>query len=213
MAMVKENTSYLVANLTMLEFLLHEFEHLKEMYKQQQNEIIDILINNCSADFIIELVEDKYIPDVLKKYTNSRILESYLHKKYKKFYLPIWDVCPDEKIAESDAHKILLDSVNAYPNFNATNKEDYEQIILDYMSSLLMGYKKNDENNKYSVPLKKYLSTIQKIDVQNKLDMSIWNLLKEGHKYTIEERMKYGLPIKQQEVEEVKKKILIRSTI
>lgn len=212
METVKDNNSYLVGNLTMLEFLLHEFEHLKEKYKQQQNEIIDTLINTCSADFIMELVEDKYIPDVLKKYTNSRILESYLQKKYKKVYLPLWDVCPDEKIAESDASKILLDSVDSYPNFNTTNKEAYEQIVSNYLSSLLMGYKKNTENNKYSIPLKKYLNTIKKIDVQNKLDMSILNLLKEGHKYTTEERMKYGLPIREQDVEEVKQKILIRST-
>ena len=211
MAMVKEISSHLVANLTMLEFLIHEFEHLKEPYKQQNNETINKLITNCSIDFVRELILDKYMPNILKKYKNISIFEKYLFKKYKNFYMPIWDMCPDEKIAESDAYKMIVDSVGAYHNFDVDNKEDYEEIISSYVASLLTGYRKDEENNFYSVPLHDYLSEIKKIDKHNKLDSSLWNLLDEVEKYTTEERMKYGLPITMEEVKDTKVKYLKKS--
>lgn len=212
MAMLKENSSYLMCNLTIIEFLIHELEHLKESYKQQQNELENKLIKNCSSEFIRELIIDRYLPNILKKYQDKEILSKPLFKKYQEFYLPIWDICPDEKIADPDAYKIIVDSVGAYPNFKYTNKQDYEDIVIAYISSLLTGYKKNRYTQKYSIPLEKYLNEISKIDIHQKMDPTIKEEITRASEYTSEERMKYGLPITDEDIKQVKRKYLTKGT-
>ena len=210
--LLNEKNTHLYSNFTILQYLIHELEHLKEDYKKQQNETERKLIINSSHELVIEMLIDKYFPNVLKKYKDKIVLQNLLFHMYQKFYLPIWNICPDEKIADSDAYKIIVDSINNYPNFKNDFKEDYDDIIISYISSLLTGYRKNNYTQKFNIPLQKYIEKIKKIDICSKMDYTMKDIINNSDCYSEEEKMKYGLPIVSEDISKVKSKYLQKNT-
>lgn len=194
-------------NLFMIQIILHEIEHLKSHFKELKNDFESKLIK-CSTDtFILELLEDNINP-FFKKNKDFSFVKKYLLKKYSKFYLPIWDICPEEKIAEVDSCKVLLDSVNNYSNFKEKNKEEYNYLEGDYFDALFMGYSYIGERQELNVPLLDYLNKIKKIDVFGKLDPLIEKELTNIKNYSLEEKTKYGMPILAEEFKVLRKKYL-----
>ena len=63
----------------------------------------------------------------------------------------------NEKIAETEAHKVLLKSLDDY-GFEEKNAFTYYKIKKWYIDSLMMGYEYNSELDIYNVPLKDYLT-------------------------------------------------------
>lgn len=199
---------FLQANLYMVLYLVHELEHLKEHYKITKNNFESRLIQNSDGMFIKKLIEDKYLPIFLINRVRPIFIEKYLEKKYQKFYLPVWNIFPDEKIAEVDAFKIIYDSLNNYPNFKEIYNEDYKFILKEYYKALLSGYKRYKYSKEFTVPLKKYLEEIKKIDKYGILDPALEKELQNFNEYSSYEKMKYGLPITIEDIQEVKKNLV-----
>jgi len=160
----------------------------------------------------LELLEDN-LNNYMWYHRDSKLVEKYIMKKYAKFYTKFWEIFPDEKIAEADSSKILLDSINQYENFKLTNKKEYYFILNYYLNSLLNGYIFIKKENRYNVPLKDYLNAVYAIDILEKTDSTIKEEINNLNNYTLEQRLKYGFPITKEDVKEVKQKILTKNTI
>ncbi len=199
-----------LSNFRIVGSILHELEHLKEEYKISLNDFESKLIQNGSSALIFDLVIDKYFPGVYNKYKYFNVVKYILEKKWNLIYNKIWEICPDEKIAESEAYKAILGSVDKFPGFKDKYAFTYHKIKKLYISSLMMGYNYNSELGTYNVPLEDYLSQIERLDVENRIDSSIRDELYFADLYDIEERMKYGMPITRQDFKELKKEYLKR---
>lgn len=198
-------------NFYMLQTILHEIEHLKLDTDLSINDFEKKLANLSSLRFI-RLLLLKNLNSILKKYEYSIMMELYLAFKTTIFYNKNWSIFPEEKITEANSGKILLNSIDKLSNFKTNNSNEYRFVLDLYYKSLLLGYKYNKKKNLYNVPIFQYLEKLNKIDSKGLVDNTIIEEIKNIENYSIEDRLKYGFPIQSIEVEEVKKKILNRST-
>ena len=203
--LLRKNLNVFKTNLYMLQVILHEIEHLKSDTKELTDDFESKLIKNSSATFIWELIEDN-LNEFLLKHKTSIIINKYLQKKYELFTFKTWDVCPDEKLAEAYSNEILIDSINKYYNFKEKYPKEYEYALKTYLNGLLTGYKFLKNKDEYNIPLIQYLDAINNIDVLNKVDESIKEEIKNADKYSLEERIKYGLPIEKDSIKVLMKK-------
>lgn len=203
--------SYLKANLSIIQYLLHEIEHLNEHFKSKQNDLQAKIINICSGEFIHKSFQNK-----VKDWPYHKRIE-YANKKFREFCEDNWAIIPIEKIAEADSINNILNSIKAYPNFTYQHSETYFSILIKYIKSLKLGYEFNEQTGSYNIPLIDYLSALNsKIDLKDiglVLKPSSNNSNKLISELSIEERMKLGLPITSKDIKELnKQKIMLRST-
>lgn len=202
-------SSYLNANLEIIQIVLHEIEHLDEFFKSKQNNFQSKLINISSSEFISNMYYDK--SKTLYRNQEKRI--NYTNKKFREFNEKNYEIIPIERIADIDSYKKLLNSLDNFPNFYNMYLKTYAFILKQYLNSLKSGYIYDEEKDKYNVPLLDYLKVINYKDSLENLDIYLKKSNEVSNKMSIEQRMKYGLSIKNQDIKEInKQKILIRGT-
>lgn len=182
----------LINNLEIVRYLIHEYQHLLEIYKCKQTGIETILL---------------FVSDIngflLQKYCNEEGLnEDFLFHKYKKIYLTLYDYIPAERIADINSYKLLLDSLT---QFKSECNGIIDLIISDYLDACSRGYKFSIDNG---YPINYYLNYLCKKDlmepnIKNGF-ISIANSLTD---LTLQDRFKYGLKASSQEYKTLKKEI------
>lgn len=193
---------YLKFNFIIIFTILHEIEHLKESFKIQNNTGIEALLLTISQfKFIHDIkcrgiaVDAETINDVAK----------LSYDAYNKAY----DVHPGEKIADIDAALLLLRSVENYPNFKEDYPTNYARLLKQPLEYLGKGYVKYA--NSFNVPLVDYVSIIGCEEVLVMLDIyssDILTFLNQARaEYDAETRMRYGLPIVEEDIKGVYRKI------
>ena len=202
------NLDVFETNLYMIQVVLHEVEHLKNDTIILNDDLEGKLLKICSAKYIWELLEDN-LSKFLYKHKNFALVKEHISRKYNSFVEKTWEICPDEKLAEVNSNKILLECVNNYHKFKSNNPKVYDFIIRKYFYSLLMGYNKTLEGKYSFPPLIKYLNILEEIDIYKKTDSTIWDDIIKSDIYTIEDRLKYGLPAQNESIKQLKKKYQI----
>jgi len=180
----------LTSNLLALIYPLHEIQHMNENYKITTNTLESDLIKLGTIESIYSLFKEKYS-------------ENKANKQYVKFINQYSDIMPTEKIAEVDAYRTLLDSLKNYPEFPINYIDSYEDLIYEYFCSLIIGY-----NDFYTnTPVSDYLSRLREIGYEEKIIDE--NLISKLNSISsIEDRLKYGAKVSNEEVENVRQKIL-----
>lgn len=201
--------SCLYANLSIIQYLLHEIEHLNEYYKVTKNDLQSKLINISSSDFLEDRIYDYFYNNGIDKDK----IQDCVNESFQSFQEKYWQIIPLEKIADSDSYKNLLRSIKNYPNFINKYPNLYEKFVDEYLYTLKLGYKYDEQKNKYSIPILLYISALKKFDTNIKLS-DIGYVLKESTKTTskisLEEKLKYGFPTSKNEIDGLnKQKILI----
>lgn len=182
--------NFLTSNLIALIYPLHEIQHMNENYKLTTNSLESELLKLGTLECIYSLLE--------KKYGSKRV-----DKKYEKFLSDCVDIMPIEKIAEVDAHRMLLKSLDNYPVFYSKYKDSYDYMIYEYFGALIMGYNDNYSN----MPVFDYLLRLQEIGYKVKLE-DVKLLSKLNNDTSIEDKLKYGVKVSEEEVESLRQKIL-----
>lgn len=191
-------------NLYMIQVVLHEVEHLKNDTTELNDDFESKLIKICSSKYIWQLLEDN-LSKFLYKYKNFSLVKDHISKKYNSFVEKTWEICPDEKLAEVNSNKILLESINNYHKFKIDNPKVYDFIVKKYFYSLLMGYNEKLIGEYSFPPLLKYLNILDEIDVYKRTDSTIWNDIMKPDLYIMEDRLKYGLLVDNESIKQLKK--------
>jgi len=210
---LKKESDYLLINLKMIHYLLHEVEHLKELSK----------LNKCDFEAnLLELSSEKYLYSLIveslsKKYKSTRKIKKNSYKLFDDINLEKWTILPTEKIAELDSSKMLIKSLNSYPDFKNKYSESFKNIVCDYFDTLKMGYVYQEKKEKYNSPLVEYFKVLRELG--DSITLENLGIPKEKYfdtlkKLSIENKMRYGLFITNEEMEKVEKqKKLIKSTL
>lgn len=208
--LLRRNLNAFQTNLYMIQVILHEIEHLKADTIQLKDDFESRLLLCSSPKYIWELLSDN-INDFFKKYKFSKLTEKYLINKYNKFTKKTWEICPDEKIAEANSTKILLETATGYYNFEKKYSDEYKFLKKEYVRGLATGYCYLGDTDLYNVPLLEYLDELNNIDVLGKVDSTLYDELENLEKYTLEEKMKYGLSLEEGSIKVLKKKYQIEN--
>lgn len=201
------DVSYLTANFLIIQTVMHEVEHLNEDYKISQKGFKAQLLRINSQDFL-----DKMWKDKSKKFNSIKKRKKYIEEKELEYSTKYWDIFPAEKIAEAESFELLLKVLDQYPGFKKNYKKEYLFILKEYIDRLNQGYTYNSEMEKYNVPLRDYLKFINYyVKYENlKLVLQKSNETKSlKTTFSVEERMKYGLPITKEDVKQLTSKILV----
>ena len=188
-----DNRSYLEQNLKIMCYLLHEIEHLKEVFKRE---------NNTFESKIVKYGCDEYISyklgvPVLEKEKDEEKSKKIIDHRYEKFNEKNWTLIPCERIAEVTARKNIVKSLVNYPGYDKNFFNEYKNLTNFYISALKLGYLKRD----YSVgsaPIYRFFNSLNGLN-HLKYIMSV------ATKLTPEEKMMYGFPIKPIDVIEINK--------
>ena len=162
--LLRRNLNVFQTNLYMIQVILHEIEHLKSDTIELKDDFESKLLKSSSAEFIMELLIDN-LNNTFWKHRESKLVQKYLLHKYDKFATKTWDICPDEKLAETYSTKALLDVTTKYHNFDKKYLDEYVFLKKEYLRSLLMGYCYIGDTELFNVPLLEYLDVISNIDV------------------------------------------------
>lgn len=201
------NISYLLANLLIIRVLLHEIEHLNEAYKATLPGLKGRILKINSSKFMDKMWEEKS-----KVYTSKRKRQRYIKNKYSELNTEYWSIYPCEKIAEADSMELLLRSLDNYPNFKKTYKKEYIYLLKGYIDGLKQGYNYDGKTGKYNSPLKDYLNFIEHYVKYEDLGFVLQKASeskKLSESFSVEERMKLGLPVSLEEIKSVSKKIFV----
>lgn len=198
--------SFLEYNLELITNLLHEVEHLKEPSKMNLDNFESFLLYFSNFEIFEFLAQDelKFIKYILpESFYNNKI-----GTKAKKLYLKIYDKNPSERLATIYSHKLLLESLNNFEGFKENYKNSFKYINKKYINQYYIGY--NELRN--NIPLVDYFKFI-KLNLLNELgfcSQDVVQFLKlSSKKFSIEERMLYGLPVKRKETSELNKKLIL----
>lgn len=181
---IPENATALDKNLFLIGVILHEIEHLKEP-------------NVPSKSFESKLI----------KISNSKLDPEKTKIRGNTYYTN-----PSEKLAFAKSIRNLLTILNNYPNFKEEYFDSYVFINNLYIENLKLGYEKQWGGG-YNTPLFDFLIDIAQLSHLKSLKIK---LVKKGDykkidRYSLERKFMYGLPIKEEDVEELdKKKILVK---
>ena len=201
------DVSYLTSNLLIIQAVMHEVEHLNEEYKITKKGFKAQLLRINSQNFLDNMWKEKS-----KKFTSVRKRKRYIDDKYLEYSTQYWSIFPAEKLAEAESFELLLRCLDAYPNFKKDYKKEYILILKAYIDKLKQGYTYNSKIGKYNVPLRDYLKFINYYVKYEDLNLVLYKYneaktLKTS--FSIEERMKYGLPITKEDVKQLTSKILV----
>lgn len=202
------NKSFLEKNIEIIQFVVHEIMHLKELSKKRKENYESKIIKlGC-----MEYINFTYFNRAINKFSDHDFCSRYAEKKYKQFCQDNWNIIPTERIAEGESRKIILVSLDNYPNFSSNYLKEFAIANNSYINSLKNGYKILG-NGKYSAPIIDYFTMLNKLQVIKKLGFDLENkkLPKEAKNFDIETKMMYGFPIKTRDMIEInKKKIMTR---
>lgn len=201
------DVSYLTSNLLIIQSVMHEVEHLNEEYKTTKKGFKAQLLRINSQKFLDNMWKDKS-----KKFISKRKRQKYIDDKYLQYSTQYWEIFPVEKIAEAESFELLLGSLDKYPNFKKNYKKEYIFILKEYINKLKQGYIYNSQTEKYNVPLRDYLKFINYYVKYEDLNLVLQKSNETKNlrtKFSIEERMKFGLPITNEDIKQVTSKILV----
>lgn len=201
------NISYLLANLLIIQVLLHEIEHLNEAYKATLPGLKGRILKINSSKFMDKMWEEKS-----KVYASKRKRQRYIKNKCSELNSEYWSIYPCEKIAEVDSMELLLRSLDNYPNFKKTHKKEYIYLLKGYIDRLKQGYIYDGKTGKYNSPLKDYLNFVEHYVKYEDLGFVLQKsseTKKLSERFSVEERMKLGLPVSLEEIKSVSKKIFV----
>lgn len=208
----KSKKTSLQKNLIILSYLFHEVQHLKEDSIMEKLNFESLLISYSSFDVFFYLAESKI------KYINS-LIDTELYKKIienkqEQLYLKIYDKIPSERIANIRSYKEVIKSIYNYPGFKEKYIEDLNFITEIYKEQYYLGYDNYNKKDKYyKGPLIDYLKFIKMSCLLDDFDFYCEDnkifLEKCSKKFTIEERMLYGLPVTLEETDELDKKLIL----
>lgn len=193
-------SSKLYSNLSILQILLHELEHVKEKSKLLENSLESKLINYSSLENIYKECALKFHFDL----ENKNDIKKFLIK-VNKYYLSIWETIPNERLAEINSSKNLLYSIYNYPKFKTEYSDAFDFFNEYYQKSCYMGYSLKNMRS----PIFTYISKIKKALKEENKYLEVLNYINYAKKgdYTLEEKLMYGLPVFKQKIKESKKHI------
>jgi len=191
---------YLKSNLLIIQQVLHEVEHLDEVSKKNKNNIQSKLISISESDFLSDIIYE-YLKN---RNIKDRFVSKYIKETFDRFNEKYWNVIPIEKIAEVDAFKKIIDSMENYPNFKNEHKNIYKSLYLEYLDSFKIGYKYNKKEERYNVPIYKYLKALKSLECNIKFK-EICNNLSEIDSL---DKFKFGFPVDELDIEKIKKQKL-----
>ncbi len=176
-----KGASILEKNLHIIAVILHEVEHLKEIYKVKCNKTEGKLIN--LANYQVNYNKDGDV-------------------NYDTYYMD-----PSEKIAYALSYKKLLDFLNNYPNLKKTYFTEFSHINDEYIERLKYGYKKKS-NGMYNVPLIDFSSKLGDLSVFNRVKFRLVRTrnIRKIRRMSIEERLMYGLPVTKRKMKLLERK-------
>lgn len=199
------NYPKLQLNLLIIQYILHELEHINEFYKITKNDFESKLISISLYDFIINLFDNL----AFSKISDEEKALDYADQLYLEYSEKNWKIQPNEKIAEADSYKRILCSLDEYADFNTKCLETYNFILDKYYDSLKTGYKYNAEKKKYNVPLLDYLLVLKSIGCEFALKEKENKTKANTNRFLVEDRMKFGFKVSKEEIENLgKQKIL-----
>lgn len=193
--LLPEDERYLFMNSMMTQIILHELEHAN------QRKIIDAE-NNLEAD-ILRLCEfdfHKY-EKINKGLISKKTANSYIAEKiveYKHNCKALYDYAPHERLAQIKSYQELIDALRLFKdNSRIIEFEEFYKL-----GNILNGYKDT------SSPTIDYLNTQGRNEELKSFD---WysddedeSIKLSQDRYTLRDRMKYGLPIDEKEHQYVK---------
>lgn len=191
------NYPKLELNLLIIQKLLHEIEHLNEFYKITKNDLQAKLIECSTGEYIMDLFDTI----ALSKITDEDKAYDYADKLYMEYNINYWDIIPMEKIAEADSFKRILASLDNYDGFDTKYLDVYSDVMEMYCGSLKLGYHYNKKTGLYNAPLLKYLKVLKNIG--GEIDLS--EIIIPENNYSLEDRLKYGLKVSNDEFNELEK--------
>lgn len=191
---------HLKSNLLIIQQVLHEVEHLDEVSKMKRNDVQSKLISISENDFL----SDSIYEFLKKRNVKEKIIPKYLKTKFDIFNEKYWDIIPTEKIADVDSFKKIIDSMDNYPEFKRVHKNIYKSLYLEYLDSFKLGYKYIKKEEKYNVPIYKYLRALKFLECNIKFkeictDLSEINSL---------DKFKFGFPVDDSDIGNIEMKIL-----
>lgn len=195
--LLPEDERYLFMNSMMTQIILHELEHAN------QRRIIDSE-NNLEAN-ILKLCEFKELTEI-DELVSKGIIKSIEAKYYKTIkmseyidtYHELYDYAPHERLAQIKSYQELIDALRLFKdNSRIIEFEEFYKL-----GNILNGYKDT------SSPTIDYLNTQGRNEELKSFD---WysddedeSIKLSQDKYTLRDRMKYGLPIDEKEHQYVK---------
>ncbi len=183
-----------------LRILLHEFEHVKQSKEIDQNKK-NVETKLLSTAFPIYVI-DQLIEEGTYKELSEEEIEDYT-KKRKQFNKDFYTQNPAERIAEIETFKQLRNIVNIIkkecPNV-------YDFFSKKYHLTYIRGYDFNKKNI-FCSPTKLYLEGLkfEKAYFDFSHHLTEVNSSIEKNDYSLKEKMRLGLPIEFDELENYKK--------
>ena len=165
-----DNNFILKYNLEFIRYILHEIEHLKESYKMTKYNVESVLIYLSSLSLLL---------------SNKGSIN-------KNIYLKLYDIIPAERIADVESYKLLLNSIYNFHDFEKQYEEVVNYIYRNYVFEYYKGYKKFSHDTS---PFIIYLTEISNRGILSIDDLKPLEELCNKENLTIEEKMKYGLPV------------------
>ena len=196
----KQSDDDLINNLVIVQLLLHEVQHAKEISKLRKKNLESYLLKLSD----LKIIENISVSELklMKKFLNMGLFKSILDMKYKKVYIKLYDLIPAERIAQIDSYKYLLDSLSKYPNFKNNYHNVIERLYFAYINEYLVGY--NLQNKNLSIPLFYYLNSVTYVsEEQRNFIYKKLNCLSNEESLDFEDKMKYGFETNDGEIEKL----------
>lgn len=160
--------SMLSKNLFILSILIHELQHLKELYK--------MTIDNFEGK-VLKSSNDVEDDDLLDK---------------------LYECDPSEKIAFANSWNYILNSLNLYPNFKEDHFKEFAFVNNKYIDNLKIGYNYIKDKGHYNIPLINFLKKTNNVKlikevntlkfiIDIKKNMSLEDKLKYGLNVSLNE--------------------------
>ena len=204
----ENDSSMLAANLDIVAILLHEISHLEEFNKIKRKDLEAILLNASDLVFFENLAISR-----LKKYRfflSDSFYTTLIIKLQQKLYLKIYDKIPSERLANINAYRKLYESISSYQRFDELYQDAYYAVKHSLIEQYFLGYDKIlNGSDCYNVPLVDYFKFIKQehlLEEFNFYSKDLTQFLDNcSSEFTLEERMRFGLPITSYETNDLSK--------
>ena len=188
---------YLFLNESIVEVLLHEIEHVKQMKYLSESTIYDTKYEILRASNPYNFNKNYLHMPYLERYYGGSLAEHF-GSKYNKFkkqinkvdykYEKLYDFDPSEINAEYQAMKSIIAINDCLPSSNRIRKA-WLKLVTNFISNLYL-----DKKDELICPLKSYLKKRNKILTLDKVRMRDLNT-----NLPLDERISFGMPIKGKE--------------
>lgn len=218
---VLDNRNIAFTNLSILQVLLHEIEHVKEKSKIMNGSPIEAtLLKNSDKQYLIERLSEQQMLNELnfrRTYRKNAGLFSIREDIYLDCFNKIMELnkkkhylFPSERMADINSLNILYNSLVNNANFCKNFYSTINVICDAYMIALMEGYKFTDSDNYSKIrnagniayqldvldPLTEYCNELNIYTVSEDLTPFLDNY----EDYSLADRLRYGLPILEEEI-------------